>query len=225
MMFGPLQRGVAACVLAAFTVFSAGTALAASRGLSVQVRADEKPNSPVAETVRLYGSSHALVVGIDNYNSGWPRLSNAIKDAELVAAALRKRGFDVTLALDLDSDELEEAFESFFIDKGTDPEARLFVWYAGHGHTEAGEGFLVPADAPLPSVGAQFRRKALSMRRFGEYVRLAQSKHAFAVFDSCFAGTIFEGARALPPPNDHKGDDPPGAGLPVVGRRRPAGHR
>ena len=37
------------------------------------------------------------------------------------------------------------------------------------------------------------------MRRFGEYVRLAESKHAFAVFDSCFSGTVFDGARALPP--------------------------
>ncbi|MBT7942567.1 MAG: tripartite tricarboxylate transporter substrate binding protein [Alphaproteobacteria bacterium] len=37
------------------------------------------------------------------------------------------------------------------------------------------------------------------MRRFGEYVRQAVSKHAFAVFDSCFAGTVFDSQRALPP--------------------------
>ena len=41
---------------------------------------------------------------------------------------------------------------------------------------------------------------ALSLRRFGEFVRLAEAKHALAVFDSCFAGTIFEAQRALPPP-------------------------
>ena len=59
------------------------------------------------------------------------------------------------------------------------PEARLFVWYAGHGHTERGQGYLVPADAPRPQEAATgFLRKALSMRRFGDFVRQARSKHA-----------------------------------------------
>ena len=30
-------------------------------------------------------------------------------------------------------------------------------------------------------------------------MRQARSKHAFAVFDSCFSGTVFDSARALPP--------------------------
>lgn len=103
------------------------------------------------------------------------------------------------LKTDLKSSQLEQAFKAFFINKGGDPNARLFVWFAGHGHTENGEGFLIPADAPRPEVGRKFKFAALPMRRFGEYVRLAESKHAFAVFDSCFSGTVFEGARALPP--------------------------
>ena len=84
--------------------------------------------------------------------------------------------------------------------KGDDPDNRLFVWFAGHGHTINGEGFLIPADAPRPEAGALFRLKALSMRRFGEYVRLARSKHAMAVFDACFSGTIFDTQRSAPPP-------------------------
>ena len=126
-------------------------------------------------------------------------VSNAIADARAVAEELTRKGFDVTLKTDLTSIELEQVFKAFFIDKGGDPDARLFVWFAGHGHTENGEGFLIPADAPRPDVGRKFKFAALPMRRFGEYVRLAESKHAFAVFDSCFSGTVFEGARALPP--------------------------
>ena len=57
----------------------------------------------------------------------------------------------------------------------------------------------VPADAPRPEVGGRFRLSALSMRRFGDYVRLARSRHALAVFDACFAGTVFTSQRALPP--------------------------
>ena len=174
-------------------------AQAAQRGVRVQLRAGASTSAPVAETVRLYESSHALVIGNDRYEAGWPLLSNGVRDARAVAAALERQGFDVTLKTNLKSVELKRALEDFFVVAGDDPKARLFVWFAGHGHTLNGEGFIVPIDAPRPEVRAQFRLKALSLRRFGEYVRLAQAKHAYVVFDSCFAGTVFDGRRALPP--------------------------
>lgn len=175
------------------------TAALARRGITVKLRANEKADAPVTEEVNLYSSNYALVIGIDNYTHGWPKLSGAVNDAKLVAEELQKKRFEVTLKTDLRSKELKQSFEEFFVLKGEDPLSRLFVWFAGHGHTLKGEGFLVPADAPRPDEGTQFRLKALSMRRFGEYVRLAQSKHAFAVFDSCFSGTIFNTQRSLPP--------------------------
>ena len=170
-----------------------------SRGLTVPLKASSDENAAVVEEVELYHNSFALVIGIDDYTAGWPRLSNAVKDAKLIAAGLERQGFQVSLKLNLTSRELDRALEEFFIVTGEDPDARLFVWFAGHGHTENGEGYLIPADAPKPQVGARFRVKALSLRRIGEYVRQAQAKHAFAVFDSCFSGTVFESARALPP--------------------------
>jgi len=171
----------------------------ANRALTVTYRESEAPNAPIAGQMQLYGNSYALVIGIDQYTGGWPRLSMAVKDAEEVAAELRKRGFQVTFKSNLKSAELAATFKEFYALKGEDPEARLFVWYAGHGHTMGGEGFLVPADAPRPEFGGRFRLSALSMRRFGEFVRLAQSKHAYAVFDACFAGTVFTTQRAIPP--------------------------
>ena len=135
---------------------------------------------------------HALVIGIERYNAGWPVLRNAVKDAKLVAESLEKRGFNLTSKLNTDSATLEKTLKEFFVLKGQKPELRLFVWFAGHGHTENGESYLVPVDAPPPG-------KSFSLRRFGDFVRLAESKHVFAVFASCFAGTVFDSARALPP--------------------------
>jgi len=195
------MRGYASLgILTAGLIFAATLADAASsRGIPLKVRADDSPDAPIVEEIQLYENSHALVIGIDEYTHGWPRLSMAVKDAKLVAAALKKKGFDVTLVLNAKAEELNRSFEEFFILKGEDPEARLFVWYAGHGHSERGEGFLVPADAPTPAKRSRFRLKSLALRRVGEFVRLAESKHAFAIFDSCFSGTVFESARALPP--------------------------
>ena len=190
-------------MLVAFALLAlglSGEASAQSRGIEVAIKASDAPDAAVLETVQLYGASHALVIGIDAYTNGWPRLSNGVNDARAVAAELESRGFEVTLRTDLDSDELKRAFEQFYVVKGADPEARLFVWFSGHGATVGEEAFLVPADAPPPQTGPSFKLSALSLRRFGEFVRLADSKHALAVFDSCFAGTIFDAQRELPPP-------------------------
>ena len=132
------------------------------------------------------------MIGVDRYNAGWPVLRNAVKDAKLVAESLEKRGFNVSLKLNTDSATLEKALKEFFVLKGQKPESRFFVWFVGHGHMENREGYLVPVDAPPPG-------KSVSPRRFGDFLRLAELKHAFAVFASCFAGTVFDSARALPP--------------------------
>lgn len=184
--------------LSHFTAVALGFALglapvahAQTRGITVELRASQAPDAPVVEEVRLYAASYALVIGIDDYTGGWPKLRNAVKDAELVAEELARRGFEVTLRTNLTSEVLRREFREFFAIKGADPEARLLLWYSGHGHTLNGEGFLVPADAPLPT-SPQFIVSALHMRTLGSMVRLARAKHVFSIFDSCFAGTVFE---------------------------------
>ena len=86
-------------------------------------------NAPVAGKTQLYENAYALVIGM--YAPGWPRLlSMAVKDAQEIAAELEQRGFEVTLASNLKSDELKSALEEFYALKREDPEARLFIWYA-----------------------------------------------------------------------------------------------
>ena len=146
----------------------------------------------------LYSTSHALVVGNDVYTEGWPSLSNAVRDAEMIAATLNEKGFEVELHTNLTSSQMSDVFKRFFIIKGSDRDARLFVWYAGHGATVDGEGYLVPGDAALPKNAAEFKLSALALRDFGTFMRQAVSKHVYAVFDSCFAGTVFASQRSAP---------------------------
>jgi N-acetylmuramoyl-L-alanine amidase len=152
----------------------------------------------MGKPVTLYQKSYALVIGIDSYTEGWPRLSNAIKDAKAVAQELAERGFDVTTILDPKATELRLQLEKFVILKGKRKSDRLFIWFAGHGHTINGEGYLVPADAPKPE-DDEFRLEAYSLRNFGRLMREARAKHVLTVFDSCFAGTVFNSARSKPP--------------------------
>lgn len=160
------------------------------------ITASEAKDAPVVETIELYSKSYALVIGNDSYRDGWARLGQARNDARKVAKALKARGFEVTLKTDLEAVELEGVFKNFFLNKGDDPDARLFIWYAGHGHTEDGEGYLVAIDGTSPDKRKKFLSTALSLLQFGEFVRLAESKHVFTIFDSCFAGTSLNVARA-----------------------------
>ena len=124
---------------------------AADTGLYIDIKESEAADARVVERWKLYGASHALVIGIDDYVGGWPTLKNAVRDAREVADELERHGFQVTLKTDLGARELRDTLRAFFALRGADPEARLLLWFAGHGQTINGEGFLVPADAPLPN--------------------------------------------------------------------------
>jgi hypothetical protein len=169
--------------------------------LNVWLKARESADAPNDQQIALYTKSKALVIGIDAYDGrSWPQLSNGVRDAEEVAKGLAAQGFEVTLKKNLKSSELEDALKYFFHHEGSDPNTRLLLWFAGHGHTLDGEGYIIPADAPSPKDVADFRDKAIPLRRFGEYMREAGAKHVLAIFDSCFSGTVFNVARSLPPP-------------------------
>ena len=193
-----MRKALTSLFAAAALAFAVASADAASRGIFVKLKAGETPDAAIAEEVELYGASHALVIGIDNYTGGWDRLGKAVEDAATVADELLNKGFEVTLKTDLTSDQLNRTLKEFFAIKGADPDARLLLWYAGHGQTLNGEGYLVPADAP-PATDPSFLVYALPMRDFGSLVRLARSKHVLSIFDSCFSGTIFQARSGAAP--------------------------
>ena len=156
------------------------------------------------DNVQLYGGSYALIVGNSNYTAGWPDLESVPRELDQVQRVLEAQGFKVDKRLDLDAGDMKDAFEDFIAEHGYVSENRLLFFYSGHGHTweEIGQGYLVPADAPLPAnasghPGTEFLRKALHMSQVLAWSRQMTAKHALFLFDSCFSGTIFK-TKSLP---------------------------
>ena len=90
----------------------------------------------------------ALVVGISKYKYV-PQLANTANDANGVAAALERLGFQVVSLIDPDRAALESAIR----DLGTmaeGGEASVF-YYAGHAMEVSGQNLLVPAPAKIES--------------------------------------------------------------------------
>ena len=152
------------------------------------------------ETVGTYGASYALLIGASAYTHGWPSLNSVGPEIDKVRQLLEKKGFGVTSVVNPNGDELKEAFERFLDEYGYEPSNRLLVFFGGHGYTRdnGNKGYLVPVDAPNPTVDERgFLRRAYAMTDLIAIARRMEANHALFLFDSCFSGTIFK-TRALP---------------------------
>jgi hypothetical protein len=90
----------------------------------------------------------ALVIGNGAYTHVTP-LTNPENDASDVAAALGRIGFSVTLANDLDANQMRAALHDFSAAaSGAD---MAMIYYAGHGIEIDKQNYLIPVDAALES--------------------------------------------------------------------------
>jgi tetratricopeptide (TPR) repeat protein len=187
-------------VIVALPAISAAGRQTDNRGMGVRVRARAADGS----LVDLYDESHALVIGVSKYLKGLPSLPGVLRDTEAVRAVLEKHGFQVETLTNPTRAQFDQAMRGFIRKWGQAPGNRLLIYFAGHGYTiktvDGRElGYIVPADAPLPTkeVGS-FKEVAVSMDEIEVYARRIESKHVMFVFDSCFSGSLFEVMRAVP---------------------------
>ncbi len=92
------------------------------------------------------GKRVAFVVGNGAYKAV-PALENPKNDALAVSKALRKVGFEVVTAIDLDRAAFDKSVETF-IRSLSDAELSVF-YYSGHGVEVGGENRIIPVDATL----------------------------------------------------------------------------
>lgn len=178
---------------------ASSSSAAPNRSISIRVMEEGR-----TQDVDLYKESHALLVGVSDYTAGWPPLSGVKKDVVDVRAALERQGFQVEVVENPTAVQLRAAYETFIQRHGAKAEARLLLYFSGHGHTlklawGGDMGYIVPADAPNPNRDLEgFKDKAVDMQQVEVYAKRIEAKHALFIFDSCFSGSIFDMTRAVP---------------------------
>lgn len=151
----------------------------------------------------LYAKSRALVIGIDAYQdpanrpltfaSGarFDNLCNAVNDASAVAALLRDE-FDFDEVVELyDAQATRTNIEAHLRDvlhANAEPEDRLVIFFAGHGHTQ--KATHTPAVGHLLTYGAQNFSQAISMDDLRNWFRTIPAKHILLLLDCCFSGSV-----------------------------------
>ena len=133
------------------------------------------PSAAVAQAEKRV----ALVIGNGEYRNA-ARLPNPKNDAEDVASALRRTGFDVIVGMNLDKAGMDDAFVRF-ARSAREADVAMF-YYSGHAMQFSGVNYLMPVDAKL-SDEADLRR----MARLDEVVAdLNNAKNLrILVLDSC----------------------------------------
>ena len=138
-----------------------------------------------------YKGSRALIIGIDDYEYASP-LSYAVSDATAIRDVLTTDfGFSAGNVTTLNDQEATKAniLKSFMRFAGNDVELddRIFVFFAGHGNTRAGNrgetGFLVTYDSNPADLSTYIRWDDLT--RNSELIR---AKHMLFIMDACYGG-------------------------------------
>ena len=121
----------------------------------------------------------ALVIGNSAYRSV-PALANPRNDAHDIAAALVRLGFETSIALDSDRDQMERAIETFsaHVNKA---DVALF-YFAGHGIQHQGVNYLIPTDAEIRSEASL--RRLIKLNDVVADVRRAKALRIL-VLDAC----------------------------------------
>jgi uncharacterized caspase-like protein len=138
-----------------------------------------------------YTNSRALIIGINEYLNASP-LSYAVSDAEEIRDVLiNELAFpqeNVTCLVNAAAtkEKILQAFLSYTA-QDVELDERIFVFFAGHGHTRTGirgeVGFLVPYDADMDDFSTFIRWDELT--RNSELVR---AKHMLFIMDACYGG-------------------------------------
>ena len=162
----------------------------------------------------LYSQSHALLIGVSDYTNGWSDLPGVGKDMIKLRTALEEQDFLVTIVENPNSTDIKKAFDNFISQYSREFNARLLVYFSGHGYTMkqqwGGEmGYIIPADAPNPHNNPEgFKDKAIDMEMMEVYAKRMDSKHALFLFDCCFSGSIFSLSKAAPAIINYKTSKP-----------------
>jgi hypothetical protein len=145
---------------------------------------------------------HALLIGNFQYKDrGWATLDDIPLQLGALERGLKNHFDTVEVRHNRETEQLRQKINDFLQNYGGDSNARLFIYYAGHGYTEPifqpsqNLGYITGVDTPVIDGSSRAydaaRHKAILTSEIRDASANVMAKHILFVFDSCFAGTAF----------------------------------
>ena len=148
-----------------------------------------------------FNRSFGILLGINEYQNGVPKLSTAAADAETLNQILKdKHGYECLLRVD---EEVTLAGLKKLLEEDLPQivtmDDRVLFYFAGHGVATNGddgpEGYLLPQDARLDD-----ERTFFQMTELNQSLCALKCRHMLVILDCCFAGAFrWSSIRTLRP--------------------------
>ncbi len=140
-----------------------------------------------------------LIIGIENYNR-LPNVDYARKDALIVRdyfnRVLGVPKENIISLIDMDATKARiEGYLKKYIPNNVAPDAKLYVYFAGHGMPgiKKGEPYLVPFDADTRFI----EQTGYKLVTFYQDLHQLKVKRVYVFLDSCFSGVASRAAEML----------------------------
>ena len=140
------------------------------------------------------GKNYLLIIGIDKYSNGIPRLRNAVSDARLFKQTLVERyQFEESTPYTIELYDEEatrgniiQTFDQLILT--LKEEDSLVFYFSGHGEylEHVKTGYWIPVDAVN-----ERRYTYLTNNEVLNMIGNIRARHVFGVIDSCFSGSLF----------------------------------
>lgn len=136
-----------------------------------------------------FSASRAYLIGVAGYQYSPWQLNTPVSDALALGTLLRHRhAFQTTIVSDPTATQLCQLFEQIR-QKNNDSDARVLIYYAGHGVQRDSayglKGFFVPADAQPGD-----DKSLVPMELLADTLQQIKSRHILLILDCCFAGSF-----------------------------------
>ena len=160
--------------------------------------------APSVPAVKVEGDGVgiALIIGISNYDILGP-LSNCREDAEAIHDVLLERGYApervVLLTDDAKTPENRPTYTSIkrrikqVCDFSTAKDS-LVIYFAGHGTSIDGEGYLIPQDGDEKD-----RENSISLTKLQQQMQNSKAGRKLLVLDACHSGSATRGVSGIAP--------------------------
>lgn len=138
-----------------------------------------------------FGRYFAVVIGNNNY-ANTSNLQTSVNDAKAVASVLKRQyGFKTIVLADASRGRMLAALNS--LRKQLTSKDNLVIYFAGHGRSNGGRGFWLPADAQTGD-----KKTWISNEQVTNFIDAMHAKHVLVVADSVYSGTLSQSSIPRP---------------------------
>ncbi|WP_185969275.1 caspase family protein [Aliiglaciecola sp. M165] len=138
-----------------------------------------------------FETSHAIIIGIDEYAQGIPSLRSAVNDAQRLGNLLEtEHEYQCHTYLNADANlaNLEQLLQTW-LPQHVGENDRVLFYFAGHGVAldadDGPRGYLLPQDAKLGAADTY-----LEMSTLHDQLMSLPCRHMLIILDSCFSGAF-----------------------------------